>query len=100
MDVIVGPVLRLSIAVVELYIWVVVAAVILSWLTNLNVVNVHNRFVYMIVSFVYATTEPALRRIRGFMPDLGGFDISPIILIFALVLISDILAQVHHKVVY
>ncbi len=94
MDVIVGPVLRLILMVIDLYIWVVAIGVLFSWLNAFNVINTSNRFVYMVGEFLFRATEPPLRKIRGFMPNLGNFDISPIILIFALILTKDILIQV------
>ena len=97
MDVILGPLLRLFIMVIELYIWVVVIGVVFSWLTALNVVNTSNRFVYMVGEFVFRATEPALRRIRRYMPSLGNFDISPIVLIFILIFAKDLLYQLGHK---
>lgn len=100
MEVVVGPLLRLLVSIVNLYIWVVAAAVILSWLTSFNVINTRNRAVYVVMSFIYRVTEPLLLPIRRWMPDLGGFDVSPVILIFTLVLLSDILAEVHYKLVH
>ena len=98
MDVILGPVLRVTVTVIDFYVWIVLAEVILSWLVSFNVVNTSNRFVYMVSDFVHRLTEPALGRIRSFLPSLGGFDLSPIILIFGLVLIQDILIQILGKV--
>jgi YggT family protein len=68
-------------ALVDLYLFVIFVTVILSWLVGFNVVNRHNQFVGMIDRFGRALTEPALRPIRGFLPNLGGIDISPILLI-------------------
>ena len=70
--------------VVNLYIFMLIASAILSWLVAFNVINTSNRFVYMVGDFLYRVTEPALRPIRRIMPDLGGIDISPIILILIL----------------
>ena len=57
----------------------------MSWLVAFNVVNVRNQFVGMIADFLYRITEPALRPIRNLLPNLGGIDISPVILIFLLI---------------
>lgn len=92
-----GPLMRLTIMVVDLYIWVVVIGVVYSWLTAFKVINVSNRFVYMIGEFVYRATEPALRPIRRIMPNLGNFDLSPIVLIVILIFAKDILIQVFIK---
>ncbi len=67
-----------------IYVYVLIAAAVLSWLVAFNVVNTRNRFVYIVGDFLYRVTEPALRPIRRFMPDLGGIDISPIILLLIL----------------
>ncbi|MCC9624635.1 YggT family protein [Thalassospira sp. MA62] len=70
--------------VVGIYIFMLIASAILSWLVAFNVINTNNRFVYMVGDFLYRVTEPALRPIRRIIPDLGGIDISPIILILVL----------------
>ncbi|MEQ8287709.1 YggT family protein [Thalassospira sp.] len=70
--------------VVGIYIFMLIASAILSWLVAFNVINTSNRFVYMLGDTLYRLTEPALRPIRRIMPDLGGIDISPIILILVL----------------
>ncbi|MDB4173030.1 YggT family protein, partial [bacterium] len=64
MDVITGPVLRIIVTVVDLYMWIVIIGVVLSWLVHFSVINTSNRFVYLVVDFVYRITEPALGRIR------------------------------------
>jgi YggT family protein len=71
----------------QLYIWFVIAAAIMSWLIAFNVVNVRHPAVGMIADFLYRVTEPALRPIRNVMPNLGGLDISPIILILIIIFI-------------
>ena len=68
----------------DLYWWVIIASAIFSWLYAFNVVNSRNQFVGSIGNMLYRLTEPALRPIRRFMPDLGGVDISPIILLLIL----------------
>jgi YggT family protein len=65
----------------DIYWWLLIAAAIFSWLYAFNVVNPRNQAVGMVSNFLYRITEPALRPIRRFMPDLGGIDISPIILL-------------------
>ena len=63
------------------YIWILIIHVIFSWLVAFNVLNTSNRFVYSILEFTYKLTDPILNKIRGFLPSLGAFDISPIILL-------------------
>ena len=71
----------LVLQILKLYSYVVIANVIVSWLIAFNILNTSNRFVYSILQFGYKFTEPALSRIRRFLPNLGAFDISPIILL-------------------
>ncbi|OQM74554.1 YggT family protein [Manganibacter manganicus] len=68
----------------DLYWWIIIASAVFSWLYAFNVVNPGNQFVGTIGNMLYRLTEPALRPIRRFMPDLGGIDISPIILLLIL----------------
>ena len=71
----------LVLQVLKLYTYVVVANVSISWLVAFNVLNTSNRFVYLVLDFTYRLTEPLLFHIRRFLPNLGAFDISPIILL-------------------
>jgi YggT family protein len=75
----------------QIYIWLLVASAILSWLIAFNVVNTRNQVVATVGEFLYRITEPALRPIRNIMPNLGGIDISPIILILLIILIERII---------
>ena len=70
------------------YSYVVVANVVISWLVAFNVLNTGNRFVYMVLDFTYRMTEPFLKRIRRFLPNLGALDISPIILLMLIWIIQ------------
>ena len=65
----------------QLYVWLLIAAAVLWWLVAFNVVNTRNQFVATVGDLLYRITEPALRPIRSLLPNLGGIDISPIILI-------------------
>ncbi len=71
----------LTLQVLKLYSYIVIANVIVSWLIAFNVLNTHNRFVYSILELTYRLTDPFLNRIRRFLPNLGSLDISPIILL-------------------
>jgi YggT family protein len=71
----------LVLQILKIYSYVVIANVVISWLVAFNVLNTQNRFVYSVLDFTYRLTEPFLRRIRAFLPNLGAFDISPIILL-------------------
>ena len=84
------PLISFIVLVIDLYIWVVIAGAILSWLIAFNVVNTSNRFVFTVADMLYRVTEPALRPIRSVIPNLGGIDISPVILILFLLFIRDV----------
>src|SRR6266436_6316898 len=73
-------VLDIVLIVLDLYVWLLIAAAILSWLIAFNVVNTRNQFVSAVAEFLYRITEPVLAPIRRMMPNLGGLDISPIIM--------------------
>ncbi len=79
-----NPFLWLILELIWIYIYIVVAAVIMSWLVGLNVVNSRNDLVRSIGNFLYQVTEPALAPIRNFLPNMGGIDFSPMILIIGL----------------
>ena len=76
----------------ELYIWIVIIAAIFSWLVAFHVVNTRNQVVGMIGEFLYRITEPALRPIRNFLPNLGGIDISPVVLFLIIIFIRYVIA--------
>ncbi len=71
----------LVLQILKIYSYVVIANVIISWLIAFNILNTSNRFVYSILDFTYRLTDPILNKIRRFLPNLGAFDISPIILL-------------------
>ncbi len=78
-------------SVIQLYIYIVIAAVIMSWLVTLRVVNLSNPFVYQVYRVLTAITEPALGRIGRYMPNLGGVDLSPVALILLLAFAQNLL---------
>jgi len=79
--------------VVNLYIWVLIASAVLSWLVAFNVLNTSNRFVYAAGDVLYRVTEPALRPIRRILPNLGGIDVSPVVLILLLIFLRNLLFE-------
>ncbi|WP_455374175.1 YggT family protein [Limibacillus halophilus] len=95
MDVILGPVIEVLNYAIEIYIYLIIAMAILSWLVSFQVINTRNPIVNRIGEFLYRITEPALRPIRRIVPSLGGIDISPVILILALILLQRILVRVY-----
>ena len=79
--------------VISLYIWILIINVIVSWLVAFNVLNTSNRFVYSLLDVSYKLTAPPLNYIRRFLPNLGSIDISPIILILALMFIRNLVFE-------
>ncbi|MDG5495368.1 MULTISPECIES: YggT family protein [Azospirillaceae] len=77
--------------VLDLYVWVLIISAILSWLIAFNVINTHNRFIYTVSDMLYRLTEPVLRPIRNVLPNLGGLDLSPIVLILAIMFAQRLL---------
>jgi YggT family protein len=74
-----NPIAALLIQILEIYKWIVIAAVIVSWLTAFNVINQYNNFVRTLLRILIALTEPVFRQIRRVIPPMGGLDLSPII---------------------
>lgn len=70
--------------IIDIFVWLLIASAILSWLVAFDVVNTRNRVIYVIGDFLYRVTEPPLRPIRRLLPNLGGIDISPVLLILVL----------------
>jgi YggT family protein len=93
MDVIIGPALFLIYNLIELYTWVLIIGVIMSWLIAFKVINLSNQFVRTIYEVVTRLTEPLLSKIRSMLPDLGGVDISPVILILLLWFAKDVVGR-------
>lgn len=89
-----GAFLWLINAVITLYIWVLIASAVLSWLIAFNVVNPYNNVVRSISGALYQLTEPVLRPIRNVLPNLGGLDISPVIVILILIFFSKLLEAI------
>jgi YggT family protein len=86
-------VLHLILLIIHIYIWLLIAQAVLSWLLAFGVINRYNRGVSVVGDFLYRITEPALRPIRAILPNFGGIDISPIILILILYFISDLIVE-------
>jgi YggT family protein len=86
-------VLDVILIVLDLYVWLLIAAAILSWLVAFNVVNARNQVVAMVGDFLYRVTEPVLRPLRNMLPNLGGIDVSPVVVILIIILIKDIIVR-------
>jgi YggT family protein len=77
----------------QIYVWLLIAAAVLSWLIAFNVVNTRNQFVATLADFLFRITEPALRPIRQVLPNLGGIDISPVILILIIFFLQSVIVR-------
>jgi YggT family protein len=86
--------------VIMLYVYLLIASAILSWLVAFNVVNSRNDVVRAIWDFLYRVTEPVLRPIRRILPNLGGIDISPVILILLLLFVRNLIQELFATVAY
>jgi YggT family protein len=84
-------ILEIILLVLDLYVWLLIASAILSWLVAFNVVNTRNPLVAGIAEFLYRITEPLLAPIRRILPNLGGLDISPIVLILLIYLVQKLI---------
>ena len=92
--IVLGPLIEVLMIAVDLYVWLVIISAIMSWLVAFKVINTSNRAVYMIGDFLYRITEPALRPIRRVLPNLGGMDVSPIVLILGLFFLNRMLGNI------
>ncbi len=79
-----NPLIFLLYKVINIYVWLLIISVVMSWLVTFNIIKTGNRFVYMVGDFLYRITEPLLAPIRRFLPFMGGMDISPVVLILLL----------------
>ncbi len=93
--IILGPLLQVLNIAIDLYIWAIIISAVLTWLVHFNVLNTSNQFISMLGEFLWRATEPALRPIRRFVPNLGGIDISPIVLILVLIFLQMVIGNVH-----
>ena len=98
MQAVVYSLVDVLLAAIAIYRWVVIAAIIMSWLVQFNIVNRHNQIVATISEILYRVTEPVLRPIRRFVPNLGGIDISPIVLFLILLFIELLLIRLVYRV--
>ena len=95
-----NPFLWLIHNLIWLYIYILIAMAVLSWLIAFNVVNMRNDIVRMIGNFLYQVTEPALRPIRAMLPNLGGIDISPVILIIGLMFLDQLVFWLYDQIFF
>jgi len=79
---------------ITIYLWVIIANALLSWLVAFNILNTQNRFVFSVLDITYKLTDPILSKIRRFVPTFGSIDISPIILILGLIFLRNIVFEI------
>jgi YggT family protein len=91
---------NLAIWVVNLYKWAVIIAAILSMLTSFGVLDTRNHIVWMITDFFYRITEPVLRPIRNMLPNLGGIDLSPWVLVVLLIIVEEVLIRLEQAIIF
>lgn len=91
MDPLLRTIVEILYVALDLYVWVLIIGAILSWLIAFNVVNTQNRAIYTISDILYRLTEPALRPIRRVLPNLGGVDLSPIVLILGIMFVQRLI---------
>ncbi len=80
-------------SVVTIYIWILIINVLLSWLIAFNVLNTSNRLVYSLLDISYKMTDPLLRPIKNFLPNLGNIDVSPVVLILLLMFLRNLIFE-------
>jgi len=93
-----NPFLWLVDTIINIYIWLLIASAVLSWLIAFNVVNTRNLIVHSVGEFLYRITEPLLRPIRRVLPNLGGIDVSPVILIIGLLFLRQLIFWLYIRI--
>ena len=81
-------------SIITIYLWIIIINAVLSWLVAFNILNTQNRFVFSILDATYKLTDPALNKIRRFLPTFGSIDISPVILILLLMFLRNIIFEI------
>jgi len=81
-------------SIITIYLWIIIINAILSWLVSFNILNTQNRFVFVVLDATYKMTDPALNKIRNFLPTFGSIDLSPVILILLLMFLRNIIFEI------
>ena len=81
-------------SVITIYLWIIIINAILSWLVAFNILNTQNRFVFSVLDTTYKLTDPALNKIRRFLPTFGSIDLSPVVLILFLMFIRNLVFEI------
>ena len=99
MNVLLGPLLQVTLIIIELYMWAVIIGVVLSWLVAFNIVNTSNRLIFIMGDLLHRLTEPLLGPIRRILPNLGGLDLSPMVMILGLIFIRGVIHNLYIRFV-
>ena len=89
----IGAFLEVVYAILQFYLWVLIAGAVLSWLVAFGIVNSYNRFVHVVGDFIARITEPALRPLRRVVPPMGGVDLAPLALIFIIYFLQSFIRR-------
>ena len=81
-------------SIITIYLWIIIINAVLSWLVAFKILNMQNRFVFAVLDVTYKMTDPALNKIRRFIPTFGSIDISPVILILLLMFLRNLIFEV------
>ena len=81
-------------SIITIYLWIIIINAILSWLVAFNILNTQNRFVFSVLDATYKMTDPALNKIRRYIPTFGSIDVSPVILILLLMFLRNIIFEI------
>ena len=81
-------------SIITIYLWIIIINAVLSWLVAFNILNTQNRFVFSVLDATYKMTDPALNRIRRFIPTFGSIDVSPVILILLLMFLRNVIFEI------
>jgi len=81
-------------SIITIYLWIIIINAILSWLVAFNILNTQNRFVFSVLDTTYKLTDPALNKIRRFLPTFGSVDLSPVVLILFLMFIRNLVFEI------
>ena len=80
--------------IITIYLWIIIINAILSWLVAFNILNTQNRFVFSVLDATYKLTDPALNKIRRYIPTFGSIDISPVVLILILIFLRNVIFEI------
>ena len=81
-------------SVITIYLWIIIINAVLSWLVAFNILNTQNRFVFSVLDTTSKLTDPALNKIRRFLPTFGSIDLSPVVLILFLMFIRNLVFEI------